>query len=597
MLLFKMKPHATLFSVLTALVLSVPAADALAKCTLGKMAEVPVIMNSLRPTIAAKINGTDETFVVDSGAFYSTLTAAAAAELKLHLYPPPYDIHMLGVGGATEISIARVKTLAIFNVQLLNVEFIVGGSEAGNDVAGLLGQNFLRIGDVEYDLANGVIRLMHPDDCGKTMLAYWANSKPVSIMDINWATPSEPHTTGVGYLNGARIRVVFDSGADTSFVSLQAAARAGIKPGDPGVESAGVVHGFGPRPVNSWIAPFASFKIGDEEIRNTRLRIGDFGLPFGEMLIGADFFLSHHIYVASSQHKLYFTYNGGPVFNLKISPEAAKAPDESQPMKEKDNADDPTDAAGFSRRGTASAARHDFEHAIADLTRACELDPNEPSYFYERGVARRDSGQSALAMTDFDQAIKLKADDVPTLVARAELRLRNGDAPGARSDLDAAQNAAPKEADVRFRIGVLYGRAGELDAAVAQLDLWIAAHTEDSRRADALGDRCLARALLAQELDKALSDCNAALRLRSDNPNFTDSRALVQLRLGHLDKAIADWDAVVKAQPKNAWALYGRGVAKLRKGKTSEGQADIAAATAIQPRIGELGKTRKVTPP
>ncbi len=33
-----------------------------------------------------------------------------------------------------------------------------------------------------------------------------------------------------------------------------------------------------------------------------------------EMILGADFFLSHHVYVAASQSKVYFTYKGGPVF-------------------------------------------------------------------------------------------------------------------------------------------------------------------------------------------------------------------------------------------------------------------------------------------
>jgi hypothetical protein len=33
------------------------------------------------------------------------------------------------------------------------------------------------------------------------------------------------------------------------------------------------------------------------------------------MLLGADFFLSHRIFVSNEQHKVYFTYNGGPVFS------------------------------------------------------------------------------------------------------------------------------------------------------------------------------------------------------------------------------------------------------------------------------------------
>jgi len=69
----------------------------------------------------------------------------------------------------------------------------------------------------------------------------------------------------------------------------------------------------------TWIAPISSFKIGGEEIHDTRLRIGDIG-PDADMLLGADFFLAHHIYVSNRQDKLYFTYNGGPVFNLSQSP-------------------------------------------------------------------------------------------------------------------------------------------------------------------------------------------------------------------------------------------------------------------------------------
>jgi hypothetical protein len=34
------------------------------------------------------------------------------------------------------------------------------------------------------------------------------------------------------------------------------------------------------------------------------------------MLLGADFFLSHRILISDSQKKVYFTYNGGPVFNV-----------------------------------------------------------------------------------------------------------------------------------------------------------------------------------------------------------------------------------------------------------------------------------------
>jgi len=222
----------------------------------------------------------------------------------------------------------------------------VGGSEVGQGSIGLLGQNFLHFADVEYDLGQGVVRLMKAEDCRKAFLAYWVGkSMPYSVIDLVPAPALSSGTTGKtirlspalgsASVNGTEIRVLFDTGAAQSILSLKAAARAGIKPESPGVVSAGASHGIGRSTFASYVAPFSSFKVGDEEIKNTRLRIGDIDLPNADMLIGADFFLSHRIYVANSQNKLYFTYQGGPVFNLaggaRSVPEPAAEASEQQP--------------------------------------------------------------------------------------------------------------------------------------------------------------------------------------------------------------------------------------------------------------------------
>jgi predicted aspartyl protease len=294
----------------------------LAGCKLAKVAELPVTMIGLRPVVHAQINGADALFIADSGAFFSTLSSAAAERFKLQLYPAPDWFRLHGVGGDASARITSVRTFTIFKVPIPNVDFLVAGNDFGAGAVGLLGQNVFRLSsDIEYDLANGVIRLMQPSDCGKAMLAYWAASQSASVVDIEHATRTEPHTMGAAFLNGTKIRVTFDTGAATSLLTLAAAKRAGITPESPGVVPAGVGLGIGREPVSTWIAPFQSFKIGDEEIRNTHLRIAAGGLPSSDMLIGADFFLSHRVYVANSQSKLYFTYNGGPVFNLTAEPQ------------------------------------------------------------------------------------------------------------------------------------------------------------------------------------------------------------------------------------------------------------------------------------
>jgi tetratricopeptide (TPR) repeat protein len=569
-----------------------------ADCHLARLAELPVTMSGMRPMVHASINGTDALFIADSGAFFNSLTPAAAAAFKLHL-DSSHDLDMRGVGGKAQASLTTVKAFSIWGQTYPNVTFVVLGNDLGGEAVGLLGQNVFRVADVEYDLANGVIRLMRPLDCNSLPLAYWAKAtaQGVSVLDIRTVSREAPATRGVAYLNGSKIQVEFDTGAQASFLSLAAAKRAGVAPDSSGVVAGGSTWGVGTRVVRSWIAPFQSFKIGDEEIRNTRLRVGELDLLDIDMLIGADFFLSHRIYVANSQSKLYFTYNGGPVFNLAVAhrpespPAAAAAP-------AADTNDQPSDAAGFARRGTAFAARRDFTQAIADLSRACELAPTEASYFYQRGLALVGNRQPDLALADFDAAIKLKADDVPSLIARATLRARrDGSVAAVTADVDAADRVAPKEAPERLAMGELYENAGQHAAAVAQYSKWIDARSRDDvHMSEAMNLRCWARAQWGQELDEALADCNTALRLRPDTAAYFGSRGLVYLRRSNYDKAIADYDAALRLQPNLAWSLYGRGLARLRKGDSTAGQADIAAATALRPGIAAEAAKKGISP-
>ncbi|MGH8205588.1 MAG: aspartyl protease family protein [Steroidobacteraceae bacterium] len=569
--------------------LSVPAAPAFAGCILQKLAEMPVTIVATRPLVSVQINGVNTPLVADSGAFFSLLSSASAAELKLKLYPAPFNLRLGGIGGDASARLTTVARFTFSGITIPNVQFIVGGSEPGGSAAGVLGQNVLRIADTEYDLADGVIRLMSPHGCGRAALAYWARSPTspaVSALRIDPTTAASPWTIGTARLNGVPIRVLFDTGASVSLLTLQAAARAGVRPGRAGVVPAGLMHGIGRATTTTWIAPFASLRIGNEQILHTRLRIGDVHVNAADMLLGLDFFLSHRIYVSNSQHRLYFTYNGGPVFNLDTS--AAHAQVSAQPA----------DAGGFARRGAALAARREFAQALAALTRACELVPDDPSYLYQRGLVYRDDQQPALALADFNRALALRPDNVAVLVARAQLRLAVQANAGAviGADLDAAARYAPQQADIRLAIADTYRLAGLPTPAIAQYTLWIAAHRDDARLAGALNGRCRARTLAAHELDQALADCNAALRRSPGAAPFLESRGLVRLRLGRRAQSIADFDAALKQSPRRAWSLYGRGVDELRGGMKLQGQRDIAVAVALSPAAVELAGAYGITP-
>jgi tetratricopeptide (TPR) repeat protein/predicted aspartyl protease len=593
--------------------LLMPGARAADGCKLGKVAELPITMSGFRPLISAKINGRDARFVLDSGAFYSLISDATAAEYDLKLRAAPFGLNLQGIGGSVNTHLATVRDFGIAGAHSHNIEFLVGGSEVGGD--GLLGQNLLQQWDVEYDFSKGVVRLFKPDGCKKANLAYWlAPGQTYSETEIEPVARSRLHTIGEGSVNGQRIRVMFDTGAYTSVLSLRAAERAGIKIDSPDVVDGGYSTGIGRASVKNYIATASSFKIGDgEEIQHARLRIQDLDLVDTDMLLGSDFFVSHHIFVANSQHKLYLSYNGGPVFNLKTVHAVASAAAPPPPPKEEAPKDEPasdhqvsaaavelTDPDALARRGEAYASRRDFEHALADLSKAVELRPDEPEYAYQRALVYRQSGQGSLAAADLDKVLSLNADFLRAYLPRAEIRQHERNFDGALADLDAVDRLAPKQADVRLVLAERYATLNRFSRAIAQYDLWISSHPVDSRIAMALGGRCRASAVENQDLAGGLVDCNKALSIGDKkNPNYGhlfEARGLIELRQANYDKAIADFDAALKTIPKNAFALYGRGVAKVRKNKTAEGEADIAEANKIAPQIAANFSARGLAP-
>jgi tetratricopeptide (TPR) repeat protein/predicted aspartyl protease len=598
-------------------VLLAPRAKAADGCTLGRVAEIPISMAGTRPLITAKINDQEARFVLDSGMFYSMISVATAAEFNLKLKQAPFGLRIEGIGGSVTAQLASVKDFGIAGALIHNIEFLVGGSEVGG--AGLLGQNFLQQWDVEYDFSKGVVRLFKLEGCRKNTLAYWRTpGQSYSVTDIESVTQARWHTIGEGYVNGQKIRVTFDTGAATSVLSLRAAARAGIRTDSPGVVEAGYGIGLGRGMVKTYIATASSFKIGDgEEIKNARLRIQDLDLVDADMLLGSDFFVSHHIFVANSQRKLYLTYNGGPVFNLTrtlsatVAP-AAEAPKDEAPKDDvpKDNAasdhqvavapDEQVDPDALARRGEASAARRDFEHALADLSKAVELRPEEPEYLFQRALIYRQNGQGDLAAADLDHALTLNQNFLRAYMPRAEIRLYKKNLDGAIADLDAVDRLAPKQADLRFALAERYEAVNRFSRAIAQYDLWIQNHPVDSKMAMALGARCRDSAIENEDLAGGLADCNRALSMADKkNPYYghlLENRGLLELRQANYEKAIADFDAALKTMPKNAYVLYGRGVAKIRKNKTAEGEADIAEAVKIAPHIAAPFTARGLGP-
>lgn len=574
----------------TALLAIASPAAAQSGCTLNKVMEIPVVLSQGHALADVSIDGHRLPFMVDSGYSLSTLDLATANALNLRVEMTPRYVNIKGVGGSANAKETLVDSMRVAGSNLGARHLLVlptGG------FAGILGQDILGAFDVEYDFPHSVVRLFKPQGCRDADLAYWAAGKPFTTVAID--TPENGivrDTKGAALMNGAHIKVLFDTGAQSSVMTTGAAAKAKVKPGDEGVKPGGSLYGTGERQIQVWRGHFASFKLGDEEMKNVDLSFGDVSLNNVDMLLGADFFLSHRVFVSNQQHKAYVTYEGGPLFGrtvqAAITPGADGAPATTAAAAPA-AAPEPQDAAGAYRRSSVLMAQGDRNGAIAELGRAIAMAPNNPAYVLTRAQARIANRQPALAMEDLDKALSL-APAPDTYFLRAQLRLSERDSTGAAEDVDAASRLAPETSDLRLGLGDLDRNSGRFEPAVQEYSRWIAAHPKDARIANALFGRCRAQAVLS-DLDKALNDCNQLVKMAPNAVLALQTRAIVWFKMANLDRAVADYDAALKIQPKDALSLYGRGLAKLKKGLDSDGQADLAAATALQPRIADQAKT------
>jgi tetratricopeptide (TPR) repeat protein/predicted aspartyl protease len=574
-----------------------------ADCKLNQIMEMPVTMVGSRPTVTLLVNGQPARFLVDSGSWASVIDSTAAKALGLKLAKT--DTKSRGVGGDVDLYFTTINSLAISkDVSLGQVNMLASVDVGGSGYVGLIGENILGFADIEYDLPHGAIRFFKQQGCQGANLGYWSDGSAVEIdlthtgklpesrdRDPSHYDPGDldRDVRAIALVNGQKVYATFDTGASASILNRSVAARAGVTPDTPGAVSVGLFGGIGSERKAAWIAPFDSFALGGERINNTRLRFGDLNRVQTDMLLGVDFFLSHRIFIANSLSKAFISYVGGPVFNFSDANLAAKSA-----TTDSGGAPGHASADALVNQASSLTSRRDFAGAVALLDQAIALDDKRADALVLRGRAKRGLARDKEAAADFDQALALEPSNFEALLSRGAILARAGDLARARQDLDLAGRQKTPDGRARLRVAGAYEGAKSYADAIGQYDVVIAEKSTDELMVAALNGRCWDRALMKQDLDKALGDCNQALRIAPGDADALDSRALVHLRRGELDLALADYDAAIRAQPPTAITLYARAAARLKKGLKVDSDADLAAAKKLDPKVSELAKAEGI---
>ena len=325
------------------------AAAAASGCQYIRVTELPLKFEGNQPFVQVSINGRPAWFVIDTGSVTSVLFGGATRAFGLKEMTAD-GVTFYGVGGNQEGKYAIVARFGIGEVTGKDIRFYSIGHEGAPDRAGVLGREFIdQLGDPEFDLAAGALRIWKAQGCpADASLAYW--TKTPRLARLEHYDFQAPYTVKLK-VNGWPVDAQLDSGAYSSTIVPAIAAIAAIvgvrkEQFDNEVKKIGGVGDYG---VESRIATFDTVDIGDEQIKHARLRVADMFarnvapvtgsiLPQRvimadepKMLLGGDFLRAHRVLIATSQHLLYFSYNGGPIFQIVGDPvkpkdEATAAP-------------------------------------------------------------------------------------------------------------------------------------------------------------------------------------------------------------------------------------------------------------------------------
>lgn len=145
------------------------------------------------------------------------------------------------------------------------------------------------------------------------------------------------------------------------------------------------------------------------------------------------------------------------------------------------------------------------------------------------------------------------------------------------TEYDTASRLDPRDADTLLALGTLYGIKEHDDAAEATLRSALKLAPRNG-----VAHNALARVLLRRgdKLDEALSEVEQALKLKADDPNFLDTKALVLLARNSLEDALKTEQRAVQLN-KSRDLKYRAGVAAILY---RMGQRDEAAQSYRQIR-------------
>jgi tetratricopeptide (TPR) repeat protein len=245
---------------------------------------------------------------------------------------------------------------------------------------------------------------------------------------------------------------------------------------------------------------------------------------------------------------------------------------------------DANNAVFYGNRGLAKYRSDDYQAAIADLDSAIKLDPQFANSYTNRGLAKIRIRDNQGAVADLTMVIKLTPDASLAYSYRGNAKNALDDYAGAIADynraIELARDNVAKSA-VYYDLGFVFDKIKQFDDAITAFSMAI---TLNPKNSDAIGSRGWVR-FEKGDMAGAITDCDQAIALKSDDVNAHINRGLAQVALGAFEKARNDYKTVMSLnhQPDEDLTKLERLLAEHDAGDKPAQAFVVAAPTASAP--------------
>jgi predicted aspartyl protease len=289
-------------------------------CQLAKVSSMPIHVGGGHIMIDAAINGHPVNLVVDTGADFTGISAAAANRMRMHADRRTIGM-AIGFGGWRSFGEITIPNLSINELHGSNMHLAVFGwqdeahpytlgQENGRQIDGILGMDILSHYDLDFDLAGGKLNFYQEfTNCHQPVTSLpqplYSEELQNTAYDGQWrhiiVTVNGIELQAM-FDTGAYITTIYGSGAYTLKVTQEMLRQAPQRP----------MGGIGGRIVAA-TELLESASVGALSVHNMPVAvIGQNGPGNDDMVLGGDFLTKVHVWMSNSSHMLILQYPPQP---------------------------------------------------------------------------------------------------------------------------------------------------------------------------------------------------------------------------------------------------------------------------------------------